>query len=365
MIMKAPASHAERRPTLIELTVEAAKVPEPPQAAPPEPVIAAAEPHAVAPARRRLRPSAPEPVPTPPPEQPTAADEPREQASGSAPAGEAAPGAPGDAVAVAPAVPSAPSGATAAPLDLSPRRAAASMVTQLDTAPRACRPRGGAASTSSIPLCEPEDDSTERTAQARLNQSLQASARALSHLAKREPPQLRPQADGSLRYDGSVFRASIGSDGQVKFDDRSTQTGFSDHGFGASFDLNDAMQGTTGDERYSAEKRWFLEQTAQVRDELAVRARAAEHARARKLLEDALARILADALPPAQKRAKVFALWEDCGEDADAIATQRLVEAFVRRSLPRDSELGYSDDELRRLNEGRAGARRFDPYRPS
>jgi hypothetical protein len=48
-----------------------------------------------------------------------------------------------------------------------------------------------------------------------------------------------------------------------------------------------------------------------------------------------------------------------CGDAAERRAT---VEAWVREYMPKGSELGFSMDELARLNHRRPHAARFDPY---
>jgi hypothetical protein len=252
----------------------------------------------------------------------------------------------------APAAPSHP-----AAIDISPRTAANTLANSLEPS-RVCNPRSQAAADR----CEPR---VERpSAQEELTRSLQQSAHTLAHLTKREAPQLQREADGGYRFTGRVFSARIGVDGQVAFDDKpGVQLGSG--GASLGFDLNDAVESLMKHQLYTAEKRWFLDQTAAVREQLADAFRVAELARAKRYLEQALERIAAGSDDTAHKHAAVFALWQNCGDDADAANVRRVVEAFVRRRMPEDSALGFDAAELGRLNADRSGMRRFDPYRTS
>jgi hypothetical protein len=251
----------------------------------------------------------------------------------------------------APAAPSSP-----AAIDISPRRAANTLAASL--VPSVCNPRSPVAADR----CEPHAE--RPSAQEELTRSLQQSAHTLAHLTKREAPQLQREADGGYRFTGAVFSARIGVDGHVAFEDKAAVQ-LSSGGPGLGFDLNDAVDSLMKHELYSAEKRWFLDQTAAVREQLADAFRVAEVARAKRYIEQALERILAAPNDAAHKHAALFALWQDCGDDADAASVRRVVEAFVQRRMPAGSALGFDAAELERLNADRSGMRRFDPYRTS
>jgi len=135
-------------------------------------------------------------------------------------------------------------------------------------------------------------EATERA----LNESLRAAANRPAYRKQRESPKLVPTADGGYEYadrayDGQalLFRAHIAADGAVRFEDganvqpaRIPISGF--------FDINDAL---SRGQLHSAEKRWFLEQTAELRSRLADAARAVEGRSARRMGENALERIRA------------------------------------------------------------------------
>lgn len=248
-------------------------------------------------------------------------------------------------------------------LDLSAHRAAASMVDRLDMPVPACNPRGASNGAAACPA-----DDRAALIERDLDYRFRQAANAPGYKVKREPPELHRQGDGSYRYDGHVFTARIRDDGHVEFfDGTSGIDGPAKMGIGVAghFDVNDVIEnGLTGKELYTSEKRWFLEQTAELRDKLTAAARTKENAEARRMLERALERILlARELDPAHKRERILALWEDCGDDAESADTRRIVEVFVRTRMPEASELGFTKSELDRFNRGRSGSRAFNPYR--
>jgi hypothetical protein len=251
--------------------------------------------------------------------------------------------------AAAPAAPSHP-----AAIDISPRSAANTLADSLG--PKVCNPR------SSVPTDACETRPARPSAQEELTRSLQQAAHSVAHLAKRDPPQLQREVDGAYSYRGSVFGARIGLDGQVAFQDKAG-VHIGPGGASLGFDLTDAVDSLMKHELYSAEKRWFLDQTVALRDQLADAFRVAELARAKRSLEQELERIVASTTSAAHKHDAVFALWQDCGDDADAASVRRVVEAFVRKRMPEDSDVGFNAVELERLNAARTGMRPFDPYR--
>jgi hypothetical protein len=223
---------------------------------------------------------------------------------------------------------------------------------------RACNP---AAKSDASDSCRDRPPSVEQLAQEKLDRSMRAAAIDRPYAARREPPVLKRQSDGSYSYTGRVFVARVAPDGQASFDVKTA--GLNTVPLGGHFDLNDALERAAGNELYVAEKRWFLEQTEALRDQLAAASRSAELARAKRALEVELERIFQIDQSAERKRAALFARWEDCGDDREAAAVRRVVENFIRVHMPQGSELGYDAAELERLNRDRPAAVRFDPYR--
>jgi hypothetical protein len=201
-----------------------------------------------------------------------------------------------------------------------------------------------------------------------LQRDLNTIAKSVPHLQTREAPNLKRRSDGSFAYDGHVFQALVRPDGQVDFADTSEQAHFMlPLTIRAVADVNDLVEKQVlGRELYSAEKAWFLEQTRELRTQLAAAARRRELQQANRALERTLQDVLSDgALSIAQKHDAVFLLWQDCGEDAQQKAHRRSVEAFVRRYMPRGSPLGFHADELERFNAQRGALQKFEPYSDS
>lgn len=338
-------------PSLVELEL-AASNPEPPapseppvsEPAPQEPApVAAAAPPEHAPTRR-----APKTAPAQPAEPAPSALSINEQ--------------PAQPSAAEPAQPTAAASAPAT-LNLSARAAALTLqpAAPSSTPSDRCNPGRSATAANS---CSPSE--LEHSAQAELTRNLRAAASSVPHLAAREKPRLQARSDGSYDYDGHVFSARVGRDGQVAFADSGTQVELRPSliPFKATGDIGDMVDKLVlGKELYSAEKLWFLEQTRELREKLAAAYRLEEAARARRELEKELQHILNDRLLGlAQKHGAVFTLWQDCGDDDQAEHTRRQVEAFVQRFMPRGGELGFEQAELERFNAQRAGLRQFRPY---
>jgi hypothetical protein len=70
-----------------------------------------------------------------------------------------------------------------------------------------------------------------------------------------------------------------------------------------------------------------------------------------------------DAISPAERRVRLFELWDACDEDTRAgrEARQR-IERFVREVAPRGSPRAYPAAQLRELNRHRSSTARFAPY---
>jgi hypothetical protein len=234
------------------------------------------------------------------------------------------------------------------------------------------------------PAARPEH--TVLDAQATLNRHLSTAANEMSYARRRDPPKLR-QRDGSLWYEGSAFFAVIMPDGTVKFSDivfanpvRKRMLEYPP-GLAAEYievvkriqdlltinlpfpDLTDMVARISDEDPYAAEKRWFLQQTDDVRRKLAHESHVEEQRKARRLVLGKLSDIVESTkLTADDKRTAVFAVWEMCTGDGEQ-TWQRVVEAFIRRRMSRGSELGYSPELLARLNRTRTSAPAFEPYR--
>ncbi|MDD9936711.1 MAG: hypothetical protein OXT09_24075 [Myxococcales bacterium] len=217
----------------------------------------------------------------------------------------------------------------------------------------------------------------------RLQDDAERAAATVPHLAPRPAPRLRRHHDGTRSYDGHAFVATVHPDGHVSFEDKDLLEDavigpLLDIGtpevvpkilavgiaLSLPFDLTDTIEKHVLEkEIYSSEKRWFLEQTRELRHQLEAEYRDAELARGLHRLRGRLLIILEDdGRTPVERRRAIFALWDECSGDEVGRQAQRTIEAFVRAHMPRGSELAYSDAELATLNAGRASAAPFAPY---
>lgn len=209
-------------------------------------------------------------------------------------------------------------------------------------------------------------DNPEQAAQAALTRDLNAAAHSVAHLKAREHAKLKRRSDGSYAYDGHVFQALVRPDGNVEFRDNAVQGELrvSPVPFVFTADLNDVVERhVLGRELYSAEKQWLIEDTRELRDQLASEFRRREQQGANRELERTLQSVLDDSqLTLTKKHEEIFSLWEGCGEDGQAQAHRHAVVRFVRRYMPKGSALGFLADELEHFNASRGRLQKFEPY---
>ena len=182
---------------------------------------------------------------------------------------------------------------------------------------------------------------------------------------KEERFPLKLENDG-YHYDGPSFSAKIAMDGHVTFDDHSIRDF---KGLSGGFDLTDlAMKGHKQDP-YRYEKEKFMENTSKLRGELTARARKDRLESSLAALPSHLEQLWGDGSRSARdRRAVLFAMWREAAGSDDEVGTagrkaRATIEAFIRERLPEGSQDAFTDDELRRFN-ARAGATKFEPYRP-
>ncbi len=216
---------------------------------------------------------------------------------------------------------------------------------------------------------------------------------------------LTRQKDGTAVYvdPSRRFTAALNPDGSVRFGDRwgRDQHGrrmrgsgwalrqISTRGIGIGgpaewlLGLQDRMGGP---ERHAAAKREFLERTAELRTQLAI-AFTLEllDTRLRGLEQELFEVWGATATTPAARRELLFQRWDECdelyavGPTGDDITPEarsaidqaraetaerarRVIEAFVRRQLPRGGPAGYTRAELADMNKRRRSKQSFSPY---
>ncbi|MCA9655871.1 MAG: hypothetical protein H6712_12435 [Myxococcales bacterium] len=172
------------------------------------------------------------------------------------------------------------------------------------------------------------------------------------------------------------FRATLLPDGRLKF--RITVTPASMPG------MSEIVRAAQGQELYQQQKKRLLEETFELRLQMAVDfARDKMERRLKSLYRDLLEQWSDDSSSEASRREGLFHRWDECEEgfgfalsgfeDAHSSEIDELrresgqqaretIEGFIRRHLPKGSPQAYSEDELRRLNGGRHSRARFAPY---
>lgn len=200
----------------------------------------------------------------------------------------------------------------------------------------------------------------------------------------------RPRRNGShvFRDPTGRFTATVGADGRVKFRDmpvavrRDPITG-APQGI-AMAGLAEGLRAASGQELYNEDKKRLLEQTFELRLQLAVSfAQDKIDRRLKSLYRELLEDWNDTSRSEAERREHLFERWDECEEGlpvtmpgfADAQSSElddlrrsagaqarETIERFVRRQLPAGSPQAYTDEELRRLNAARRSRARFAPY---
>lgn len=186
--------------------------------------------------------------------------------------------------------------------------------------------------------------------------------------AARERPELhetafvlQPHADGTLTWTSPNFTAIIHADGSVAFSDRGAFEVDLEHAT-ATFDVNDLIHQAAGSDPFAADREYFFEEAWDVILERTMAAREAERETELRRIPVRCARLWADeAMPAAERRARLFALWDDLSEEEADRPARDAVLAFVRESLPPGSAEAFSAEELEALNASRDSIERFAP----
>ena len=141
----------------------------------------------------------------------------------------------------------------------------------------------------------------------------------------------RPQShqDGTYHFKGHAFKAIVEQDGSVTFDEGYKQ------GATIAFDLSDRLMRRRGEDPYRVEKRWFMEGTEELRQQLFERWRAKQTMIALRKLRGRLLRISEDGtLNDRQKAARVVAMFQDTADDEAGGAARTTIAEFVANRMP-------------------------------
>lgn len=170
---------------------------------------------------------------------------------------------------------------------------------------------------------------------------------------QRDAEELRPSGGGTFRSDEETFTARVDPDGQAHLESKNPDT-------------QDKIMVRMGIDPYARNKLAFLDRTRDQRAALGERHRRAALARSAELMQRNIDRLWSTATTLAERKAGLFALWDDCAEAgsdeivAGGAAARTLVIGVIRARL-RGGD-AYTAEELAQLNTGRQSKAVFAPY---
>jgi hypothetical protein len=115
---------------------------------------------------------------------------------------------------------------------------------------------------------------------------------------------------------------------------------------------------------YAARKLKLLDDTRDERVAMGERHAAQQAVRSAELMTRNLEALWQRVPEPIARRAALFELWDECGEDAAGTRTRAVVIDWIRARLPSDSADAYTTEELTVLDARRTSATPFAPYTP-
>ena len=113
---------------------------------------------------------------------------------------------------------------------------------------------------------------------------------------------------------------------------------------------------------YSSRKLKLLDDTRDERVAMGTAYRAQQRVRSGEFMLRNLERLWAGVDDPVARRAALFELWDECGEDDDGMRARAIVIGWIRARVPRGSEHAFTDEEIATLHAGRTSAQPFTPY---
>ena len=174
---------------------------------------------------------------------------------------------------------------------------------------------------------------------------------------------LKSRPNGGLFYVATQFSAEVAPDGTVRFHDRRVQ--YSAPKATLSFDLfdefvHDFAHGTL----YPYEKANFLAATFKRRTAMAAKWYAGQMRAAAQELPRRLDALWADTRYRRRERRRIICLlWQDVDTSlAGEPPAAAIIEAWIRKRLPRGSPDAYTDDEVDACSRERVGGPAFRPY---
>lgn len=134
------------------------------------------------------------------------------------------------------------------------------------------------------------------------------------------------------------------------------------------FDISDALLRGKGQDPYASKKLAFLDSTRAERVQIGMKYRSEQLSKVSELMQRNLERLWATVADPAERKAELFALWDEVEETgseelvAAGLQARALVIGWIRAKLPAGSAGAYSASELAALAAKKTSKATFAPY---
>ncbi|MCW5807036.1 MAG: hypothetical protein KIT31_32045 [Deltaproteobacteria bacterium] len=139
------------------------------------------------------------------------------------------------------------------------------------------------------------------------------------------------------------------------------ETGVLPLGWG-KLDISGYLMEKLAGDPYAARKLKLLDETREERIATGTAFRAEQQARSAELVQRNLAALWRARTDPAERRAALFAMWDECTEDEAGLRARAMVLGWIRTHLPAGSPGAYTATELAKLDGARGSAQHFAPY---
>jgi hypothetical protein len=197
------------------------------------------------------------------------------------------------------------------------------------------RARGDAGRAGAAREAPPRETAGEQKLNALLSEASRNPA-----ISRAPDPVLKHHGDGSYSFVGNGIKATIDADGTVHFHDRYLA--------GFQFDLNAWFEHLAGNDPFRSERRWFLERTQPLRDQLAQARRLAAAGVSGAALERALLALWADPKLSCQgRKQETERFWEAAPLSKNPAQQRADIERFVREHTASHRTCPLSVAELR------------------
>lgn len=135
---------------------------------------------------------------------------------------------------------------------------------------------------------------------------------------------------------------------------------------GGSLDITSWLHRKFVGDPYASRKRSLLDGTHEQRAQIRATHERQQLDQSAVIMRDNLERVFREVRDPAERRAALFALWDECAEGEGAVGeagerARAMVIGVIRARLPAAAE-GFSPEEIAALDAQRTSAQHFAPY---